>query len=467
MKKHYTFSQILFATLGICLIFWAIIAIPSIMEKPAFWDAKRNFTHLTGILCVVCMSLVVLLAWRKSWFEQKLGGLDKVYFAHKWLGVASGIFVVLHWISTQGLKLLAKYTSLLPVRPERVKMPKDPNVVPSLWDQLHGPAHIIGEYAGYAMAILIIIALMKKTFSYKTFRLSHKIFGVVFIAGAFHSIYFLPTAYYDLSKNFGFGFVVTALALLAVIPSIFSILCKIGKENSSVATIKNYKFYADDKINEIIVDAPNWKGHRSGQFLFIRQHGDLSEGGHPFTIASAWQDGYKILRLGIKSLGDFTDEKNLQNVFANGKSVTIEGPYGDFVFADNHAEQMQIWIATGIGMTPFISRLEELVAKNIKINKKILFYFLTPKFSENADASFAYRVKNLCEKVGVDLRILQDCKQQFFKAEMLAETLQNNKNCQIYFCGVFKLGEIIENYLKQNGFAEIAATMQREKFEFR
>lgn len=461
--KHLKLSQILFSTIAICLIFWAIIAIPSISEKPAFWDAKRNFTHLSGILCIVCMSLVVLLAWKKRWFEQKLGGLDKVYFMHKWLGVAAGVFVVIHWISTQGLKLLAKYTTLLPVRPEKIRVPKDPNVVPSLYDQLHGPAHIIGEYAGYAMAILIIVALMKKTFSYKTFRLTHKIFGVVFLAGAFHSIYFLPKTYFEI----GFGFVVCLLALLAVFPAVSSALCKLGSENRSLASIKSYKFYADDRINEIIIDAPKWKGHRSGQFLFIRESGDITEGGHPFTIASSWKNTEKTLRLGIKSLGDFTAESNLKNIFAAGKDVKIEGPYGDFIFADNFAEQPQIWIATGIGMTPFVARLEELAEKNIKVNKKIMFYFLTPKFSENTENFFAFRLKNLCQQTGVDLRIMQDCKQEFFKPEMLQQALSSNKNSQIYFCGVFKLGESIENYLRQNGFEQIAETMQREKFEFR
>ncbi len=461
MKKYLKLSHILFFTLAICLTFWAIVAIPSIQAKPAFWDVKRNFTHLSGILTIVFMSLVVILAWKKRWAEQKFGGLDKVYFVHKWLGISAGIFLVMHWISTQGLKLLAKYTTLLPARPP--KPPKDPSVVQSLYEQLHGPAHVIGEYAGYAMAILIIIALMKKTFSYKTFRLSHKIFGVIFIAGALHSIYFLPQIYFDIL----FGFLVFAVAIIAVFPAVASIYGNIGKENRSEAKIKQYKFYADDKINEIVIEAPKWKGHRSGQFLFIRQKGDLTEGGHPFTIASFWNDKQKILRLGIKSLGDFTANENLKNVFAAGKSVKIEGPYGDFVFADNFAEQQQIWIATGIGMTPFVARLEELAAKNIQVNKKILFYFLTPKFSENAENSFAYKLKNLCQQTGVDLQILQDSQNQYFKAEMLAETLNKNKNSQIYFCGVFKLGESIENYLRQNGFVQIAETMQREKFEFR
>ena len=65
MKKYLKLSHILFFTLAICLTFWAIVAIPSIQAKPAFWDVKRNFTHLSGILTIVFMSLVGILAWKK------------------------------------------------------------------------------------------------------------------------------------------------------------------------------------------------------------------------------------------------------------------------------------------------------------------------------------------------------------------------------------------------------------------
>jgi len=38
--------------------------------------------------------------------------------------------------------------------------------------------------------------------------------------------------------------------------------------------------------------------------------------------------------------------------------VTVEGPYGCFDFEDNHPRQ--IWVAGGIGITPFVARMKYL-----------------------------------------------------------------------------------------------------------
>ena len=42
-----------------------------------------------GIIAVVAMSIAILLALRPRWPEQWLGGLDKMYRLHKWLGITA------------------------------------------------------------------------------------------------------------------------------------------------------------------------------------------------------------------------------------------------------------------------------------------------------------------------------------------------------------------------------------------
>jgi predicted ferric reductase len=51
----------------------------------------------TGIVALAVMCVSVLLALRPVWLEPALGGLDKSYRLHKWLGVTGLIFAVLHW----------------------------------------------------------------------------------------------------------------------------------------------------------------------------------------------------------------------------------------------------------------------------------------------------------------------------------------------------------------------------------
>jgi predicted ferric reductase len=95
--------------------------------------------------------------------------------------------------------------------------------------------------------------------------------------------------------------------------------------------------------------------HRAGQFLFVRFPSDktLNES-HPFTISSAPQED--VLRVTIKASGDFT-----RHLFSNlqaGMDAVIEGAYGMFDYKTGG--QKQIWVAGGIGVTPFLSFIRDM-----------------------------------------------------------------------------------------------------------
>ena len=94
---------------------------------------------------------------------------------------------------------------------------------------------------------------------------------------------------------------------------------------------------------------------RAGQFLFVRfpRDKDLNES-HPFTISSAPSED--VLRLTIKASGDFTRELFAQ--LKEGANAIVEGPYGMFNYKTGGSKQ--IWIAGGIGLTPFLSFLRDM-----------------------------------------------------------------------------------------------------------
>ncbi|MBI3563804.1 MAG: oxidoreductase, partial [Elusimicrobia bacterium] len=75
---------------------------------------------------------------------------------------------------------------------------------------------------------------------------------------------------------------------------------------------------------------------------------------HPYTVSSA-PDG-PVLRLAIKDLGDAT--RALQTV-AVGSPALIEGPYGG-LFREPIGTLPELWLAGGIGITPFLSRARGL-----------------------------------------------------------------------------------------------------------
>jgi predicted ferric reductase len=71
---------------------------------------------------------------------------------------------------------------------------------------------------------------------------------------------------------------------------------------------------------------------------------------HPFTVSAIEADG--SLKLSIKSLGPCT--QHLQQLEA-GVQVRLQGPFGTFL--EHAANAPQLWIAGGIGITPFIAAL--------------------------------------------------------------------------------------------------------------
>ncbi|MDQ3645824.1 MAG: ferredoxin reductase family protein [Actinomycetota bacterium] len=112
---------------------------------------------------------------------------------------------------------------------------------------------------------------------------------------------------------------------------------------------------------------------------------------HPFSIASGPAD--PELRIVVKAIGDYT--RALRNLQV-GAPVKVEGPYG----ALSHMRirnPRQIWVAGGIGVTPFLSMARSLDASKYEVD----FYYCTESseddyFSEElgaiADRDMRFRV---------------------------------------------------------------------------
>ena len=75
---------------------------------------------------------------------------------------------------------------------------------------------------------------------------------------------------------------------------------------------------------------------------------------HPFTIAG--RDSVGGLDFAIKASGDFT--KRLHEDAEVGDRMLVEGGYGRFKF--NPKSSRQLWLAGGIGVTPFLAMAQNL-----------------------------------------------------------------------------------------------------------
>jgi predicted ferric reductase len=100
-----------------------------------------------------------------------------------------------------------------------------------------------------------------------------------------------------------------------------------------------------------------------GQFAFLKFeiNGELNES-HPFSFSSAPQS--PSLRFSIKKLGEFT--QFIEQIPA-GTIAKIDGPYGTFSYK-TFKNKRQVWVAGGIGITPFLSMATSLQGDDQKVD---------------------------------------------------------------------------------------------------
>ncbi|MEO7043303.1 MAG: FAD-binding oxidoreductase [Gemmatimonadaceae bacterium] len=195
-----------------------------------------------------------------------------------------------------------------------------------------------------------------------------------------------------------------------------------------------------------------WTGHEPGQFAFVKFDG--SEEPHPFTISSPWKDDGHLVFL-IKGLGDYT--RALPTTAQKGTLVTVEGPYGRFTFSGSH--QRQIWVSAGIGITPFVSRMQELA--NHPDGKSIDLFHATA----TRDIELVQQLRNLAESAHVLLRVWVAAEDRRMTGADIRQVVPDWKSSDIWFCGPVVFGKELRQDFISQGFSSSA--FHQELFHLR
>lgn len=318
------------------------------------WLLRRDVLLLSGVWSVGMMSLAMWLSLRQPWMERPLGGMDQVYRLHKWLGISATVAAVLHWGAKEaGGWIKAGWGTA--GRPPR-------DAMLSWLADGRGLAKDMGEWAFYALLVLVVVTLWQRLLPYKPWRWVHRVMPVLYLALVWHSLVLLPQTYWQQPV----GWLMGALMALGSVAALCSLLGRIGRARRYAAEVHAVQLLGDkpgqDPLEVLCALPAQWPGHRAGQFVFANW--DAREGAHPFTVASApgacghTPDGRPLLRLVIKPLGDYTAQ--LHRSLKPGMAMQIEGPYGCFDGQAGHATQAptQVWVAGGVGITPFMAWLD-------------------------------------------------------------------------------------------------------------
>ena len=403
----------------------------------------------TGTLAMAAMSVAMVLATRPVFFEPWLGGLDKMYRLHKWLGISTLVFAVSHWLWVEAPKWMVELGWL--VRPARAARVPSADSEPPVLALLHGlrdAAEGLGEWAFYALVLLIALALWKR-FPYRRFFQTHRLLPAVYLVLVFHAVVLTS----DGSWLQPVGAAMALLMLAGTVAALMVVFRTVGRSRQAVAEVAAISLPAGADVLQVDVRLKSrWAGHAAGQFAFVRF--GASEGAHPFTITSPWTGDGRLVFL-IKGLGDYT--RQLPALLKAGDLLRVEGPYGTFNFLGK--QRQQVWVGGGIGITPFIARLQQLALQ--PDGKAIDLFYTTATPRDGVVA----RLTAAAQAVGARLHVMVDAVDGRLNAERLCAVVPGWRTADVWFCGPAAFGHALRHDLMSKGLR--SGSFHQELFNLR
>ena len=412
-------------------------AVDALLLQPAAsaawpWVLRQQALYLTGVWSIGLMSLIMLLALRPAWLEGPLGGMDKIYRLHKWAGILAVGAGGAHWLiklASTPLKALVGTEG----RPAR-------DAVLAMLADSRGLAKDLGEWTLYALLAMLVITLWRR-FPYHAWRIVHRAMPLAYLALVFHTLALAP-AYYWTGPT---GVLLLPLMAGGAGAALLALAGRIGRGRRVAGRVKGLVQRPGDILEVTCELGPRWPGHAAGQFAFVTF--DRREGAHPFTIASAPHPGRHDVTFQIKALGDYT--RRLAATLREGAPVTVEGPYGRFERPVDPAAGPQVWVAGGIGVTPFLAWLEAARDAPGEYPPVWLHYCVRDAGSD----PFVEVLRRRCERLGnVTLQVHSAAQGQRLDAAALAQgEVAAGRVADVWFCGPAGLAAALRQGLRRLG----------------
>lgn len=410
--------------------------------------AWRNvLVQYSGVLSIGVMSISMLLAVRPVVFEPHVGGLDKMYRLHKWLGISALVTAVAHWVISQGPKWLIGL-GLIERRPRGPRPPLPEEAIHRFLATQHGLVESIGEWAFYAGVVLMVLALIKR-FPYKHFLKTHHVLAISYLLLAWHSVVLLQWDYWSTPL----GVLMSLLLAGGSVCAVLVLLGRVARSRKVLGEVVTVRQHTALQVTQIDIQFKGqWAGHDAGQFAFVTLHAE--EGAHPYTISSAWKNDGLITFI-IKALGDYTG--TLSTSVSLGDQAVVEGPYGRFNFEG--IKRRQIWIGGGIGITPFVARMKSLALESD--NRKVDLFHTTAIYDEHV----MQLMQKDAQDAGVNLHVLWSQRDGRLDAQRIASAVPEWKDADFWFCGPAEFGRALKAGLVGMGLA--SDSFHQELFEMR
>jgi predicted ferric reductase len=386
-----------------------LAALPAILylaskPGPQFEDSFSSLNTLAvmlGVSGIATFALNLVLGGRFSVVDTYFGGLDRMYAVHRKNGEISYLLLLTH-----ALLMLWSRATL------------SSEAAVDLITGGVGWAVTFGVIALTAMTVSIVLSVFVRL-NHEIFVYVQRSFGAIFIVGALHA-FMVPGAKAQSSLLTAY---LAALAMAGLVAYAYRSLF-----DDVLVRRREYTVVKADRLDEAVTEielAPVGTGvsHRPGQFVFVTfesaalrdllspfeieargrsalltlRPGEISQQFHPFSITSP--AGSENLRIVVKAVGDYT---SAMRSLVQGASATVEGPYGGFTLG-SAASSSLIWLAGGIGVTPFLSMARSLSGDEYEVD----LYYATKtqrqahfqrEFEMISDRAHGFRVFQVVEE---------------------------------------------------------------------
>ncbi len=294
-----------------------------------------------------------------------------------------------------------------------------------------------GIIAMYIFIGVMIASKLYKLISYRVWQYIHILTYVLFFFALYHGI----NAGSD-SDDSGLIFVIAGIVI--IIGIIYRTQYKIRERKTGKFLVKSVIKKTHDTFTLTV------NGHKdffAGQFFFLRLNKNKLYARHPFTISSKPGDDMSFT---MKLAGRFTQTaKDLKA----GEEVLIDGPFGNFI---PKPEKDLVFIAGGVGITPFMSILGDRVNKNINQNITLIYGSRTEAdiiFKKEIDAIDKpwFKKVYLLSQAEDNAIMSTDCEKGFICKDILDRYVKDIKNSLYYICGPEKMKNNAKKLLKDEG----------------
>lgn len=313
--------------LSIPLLTAILLGLPVVWAWPEELPLWRSLGIVLGWAGCGLLLASLLLMLRESWLAERLGGLERMYAWHHRLGTLAYVLLLAH-----PLALALDNLAESPAQAWALLSP-----LAQGWPLWFGWLGLLGLMLGMA-------ASFARRLPYPLWRGLHALLAVAILFGCLH------------------------LWLLGLGPSFFFVLLlsllflgwRFLRIDSSLAARPYLVSQVQQVAAGIVEIALRPLGvpiaARPGQFALVGfGNGGAFQGDgeyHPYTICAVDPEGH--LRLAIKALGDCT--RHLQTLEI-GVAARVQGAFGDFLL--DRPQSPQLWLAGGIGLTPFLAVLRD------------------------------------------------------------------------------------------------------------